>query len=153
MGINLLAINVLSQSSTYRIEEKGGSNPRRTPVQYQNRLIHEHDFTTLGVKDANITFVVICITCGEEYCGLCGKVLHKESRLICPASKHSVVKFLGSEGTFEFNDDVNDYYSYYPFRDFKTGDNMDVDEHLCTGSTEYCNGYDRGYSDEEDFLG
>jgi hypothetical protein len=30
---------------------------------------------------------------------------------------------------------------------------MDVDEHRCTGSTEYCNGYDRGYSDEEDFLG
>ena len=38
-------------------------------------------------------------------------------------------------------------------RDFKTGDDMDVDEHRCTGSTEYCNGYDRGYSDEEDFLG
>ncbi len=30
---------------------------------------------------------------------------------------------------------------------------MDVDEHRCTGSTEYCNGYNRGYSDEEDFLG
>ncbi len=38
-------------------------------------------------------------------------------------------------------------------RDFKTGDDIDVDEHRCTGSTEYCNGYDRGYSDEEDFLG
>jgi hypothetical protein len=38
-------------------------------------------------------------------------------------------------------------------RDFKTGDDMDVDEHRCTGITEYCNGYVRGYSDEEDFLG
>jgi hypothetical protein len=38
-------------------------------------------------------------------------------------------------------------------RDFKSGDDMDVDQHTCSGSTEYCNGYDRGYSDEEDFLG
>ena len=38
-------------------------------------------------------------------------------------------------------------------RDFKTGDDMDVDQHRCTGSEEHCNGYDRGYSDEEDFLG
>jgi hypothetical protein len=38
-------------------------------------------------------------------------------------------------------------------RDFKSGDDMDVDQHTCSGSTEYCNGYNRGYSDEEDFLG
>ena len=38
-------------------------------------------------------------------------------------------------------------------KDFKSGDDLDVDQHRCTGSTEYCNGYDRGYSDEEDFLG
>jgi hypothetical protein len=38
-------------------------------------------------------------------------------------------------------------------RDFKTGDNLDVDEHPCMASEEYCNGYDRGYSDEQDFLG
>ena len=37
-------------------------------------------------------------------------------------------------------------------RDFKTGDDMDVDQHQCKGNEEYCNGYDRGYSDE-DFLG
>ena len=36
--------------------------------------------------------------------------------------------------------------------DFKTGDDMDVNEHRCTGSTEYCNVYNRGYNDEEDFL-
>ena len=27
--------------------------------------------------------------------------------------------------------------------DFKTGDNLDVDQHRCTGGTEYCNGYKR----------
>ena len=84
MGINLLAINEASPSSTYRIEEKGGFNPRRTLVQHQNRLIHEHDFTTLQINDAYSTFVVRCITCSEEYCGLCGKVLHRESRHTCP---------------------------------------------------------------------
>jgi hypothetical protein len=38
-------------------------------------------------------------------------------------------------------------------RDFKTVDDLDVDQHRCTGSKEYCTGYNRGYSDEEDFLG
>jgi hypothetical protein len=37
--------------------------------------------------------------------------------------------------------------------DFKTGDDLDVDQHRCTGSEEYCTGYNRGCSDEEDFLG
>ncbi len=40
-----------------------------------------------------------------------------------------------------------------PKQAFKTGDDMDVDEHRCTGITKYRNGYDRGYRDEEDFLG
>jgi hypothetical protein len=38
-------------------------------------------------------------------------------------------------------------------KDFKTGDDLDVDQHRCTGSEEYCNGYNRGYNDETDFLG
>ena len=38
-------------------------------------------------------------------------------------------------------------------KDFKTGDDLDVDQHRCTGSTEYCSGYERGYNDEQDFLG
>jgi hypothetical protein len=29
-------------------------------------------------------------------------------------------------------------------RDFKTADDMDVDQHQCKGSTEYCNEYDKG---------
>ena len=38
-------------------------------------------------------------------------------------------------------------------KDFNTGDDLDVDQHRCTGSTEYCSGYGRGYNDEQDFLG
>jgi hypothetical protein len=38
-------------------------------------------------------------------------------------------------------------------KDFKTGNDLDVDQHRCTGSTEYCSGYKRGYNDEQDFLG
>ena len=35
-------------------------------------------------------------------------------------------------------------------RDFKTGQDLDIDQHPCTlNSTLYCN----GYSDEADFLG
>ena len=29
-------------------------------------------------------------------------------------------------------------------RDFKTADDMDVDQHQCKGSTQYCNEYDKG---------
>ena len=39
------------------------------------------------------------------------------------------------------------------YGDYKTGNDLDVDQHRCTSSTEYCNGYNRGYSDEADFLG
>jgi hypothetical protein len=38
-------------------------------------------------------------------------------------------------------------------RDYKTGNDLDVDQHRCTASTMYCNGYNRGYSDQADFLG
>jgi hypothetical protein len=38
--------------------------------------------------------------------------------------------------------------------DYKTGHDLDIDQHLCTNnSNDYCNGYARGYSDEADFLG
>ena len=40
------------------------------------------------------------------------------------------------------------------YRDFNTGNDLAVDQHPCRGnSTDYCNGYIRGYSDEADFLG
>jgi hypothetical protein len=39
------------------------------------------------------------------------------------------------------------------YRDFNTGHDLDVDLHPCTGSVDYCNGYNRGYGDEADFLG
>ena len=38
-------------------------------------------------------------------------------------------------------------------RDYKIGNNLDVDQHRCTASALYCNGYNRGYSDQADFLG
>ena len=40
------------------------------------------------------------------------------------------------------------------YRDYKIGHDLDIGQHSCTGnSTQYCNGYNRGYSDEADFLG
>jgi hypothetical protein len=40
------------------------------------------------------------------------------------------------------------------YRDYKTGHDLDIDQHRCTSnSNDYCNGYARGYSDEADFLG
>jgi hypothetical protein len=39
-------------------------------------------------------------------------------------------------------------------RDYKVGNNLDVDQHRCTAASAlYCNGYNRGYSDQADFLG
>ena len=38
-------------------------------------------------------------------------------------------------------------------RDFHTGHGLDLDQHTCTASVDYCTGYSRGYSDESDFLG
>lgn len=40
------------------------------------------------------------------------------------------------------------------YRDYKTGHDLDIDQHRCTNNNnDYCNGYARGYSDEADFLG
>jgi hypothetical protein len=42
----------------------------------------------------------------------------------------------------------------HAYTDYNTGHGLDLDQHRCTGnSTDYCNGYNRGYSDEADFLG
>jgi hypothetical protein len=39
-------------------------------------------------------------------------------------------------------------------RDFYSGHDLNIDQHRCTHkSTDYCNGYDKGYDDEADFLG
>jgi hypothetical protein len=38
-------------------------------------------------------------------------------------------------------------------RDFHTGNGLDLDQHKCTASIDYCKGYTRGYSDESDILG
>jgi hypothetical protein len=39
-------------------------------------------------------------------------------------------------------------------RDFNIGADLDIEQHRCThNSSDYCNGYDKGYNDEADFLG
>jgi hypothetical protein len=38
-------------------------------------------------------------------------------------------------------------------RNYKAGHDLDVSQHPCRGNnTQYCVGYNRGYSDEADFL-
>jgi hypothetical protein len=40
------------------------------------------------------------------------------------------------------------------YTDYKKGHDLDVDQHRCTdNSSDYCNGYNGGYTDEADFLG
>jgi hypothetical protein len=81
MGINQLAIKVL-KPPTYRIMRNEDVDVHRTAIHDEKRLIHEHDFITLRIKEAN-SFLVHCTTCDIYYCGLCGKALHKKSRCIC----------------------------------------------------------------------
>ena len=38
-------------------------------------------------------------------------------------------------------------------RDYKITNDLGVDQHECTASVLYCNGYSRGYNDQADFLG
>ena len=37
-------------------------------------------------------------------------------------------------------------------RDFHTVHGLDLDQHTCTASVDYCTGYSRGYSDESGIL-
>jgi len=53
-------------------EDFGVSSNNAT--QFENKLIHEHDFITARIKGIN-SFLIHCITCGIYYCGLCGKAL------------------------------------------------------------------------------
>ena len=81
MGVNQPVIKMLKLPPTYRIEKKEGVNLHSSPIQDQNRLIHEHDFITVPrIIGANNSFVVLCTTCGAYYCDLCGKALHEKSR-------------------------------------------------------------------------
>jgi hypothetical protein len=38
-------------------------------------------------------------------------------------------------------------------RDYKTGNDLELDQHRCTAADLYCDGYSRGYNDQADFLG
>lgn len=43
-------------------------------VHSESKLIHEHDFITIEINEANSS-LLRCINCGEYYCDLCGKNL------------------------------------------------------------------------------
>ena len=38
-------------------------------------------------------------------------------------------------------------------RDYKTANDLEIDQDRCTGADLYCDGYSRGYNDQADFLG
>jgi hypothetical protein len=48
--------------------------PSNNAIQSRNKLIHEHDFLTIRIKETN-SYLIHCITCGIYYCDLCGKAL------------------------------------------------------------------------------
>jgi hypothetical protein len=57
------------------------------------------------------------------------------------------------EGTKEYCNGYHDG-AVQADRDYKAGHDLDVSQHPCIGNnTKYCSGYNRGYSDEADFLG
>jgi hypothetical protein len=56
----------------------------RDRLQSEYKLIHEHDFVTVTrrAKGANHS-ALCCITCGDCFCDICGKLL--ENRITPPA--------------------------------------------------------------------
>jgi hypothetical protein len=82
MGINQLFLKALGPALTYKLEQKKDINLYGTLMQYKDKLIHEHDFTTVRTKGSNNSFMVHCTTCDADYCSICGKALHKKSRCI-----------------------------------------------------------------------
>jgi hypothetical protein len=48
--------------------------PSNNAIQFENKLIHEHDFITIKIKETNSS-VIHCIACGISYCDRCGKAL------------------------------------------------------------------------------
>ena len=67
-------------------EDFGVSSNNAT--QSENKLIHEHDFITIKIKETNI-FFIHCITCGIYYCGLCGKALEDK---VTNHERHNISK-------------------------------------------------------------
>jgi len=46
----------------------------RDGTQPECKMIHEHHFVSTRAKGAN-HFALCCITCGDCYCHICGKLL------------------------------------------------------------------------------
>ncbi len=79
MEVNQAAIKMPKPQHTYPIEKKEVVNLHSSPIRDPSRLIREHDFITVRIKEANNSFVVLCTTCGVYFCDLCGKALNKKS--------------------------------------------------------------------------
>jgi hypothetical protein len=58
----------------HELVKKEDPKKHSVTVQYENKLIHEHDFIRVGTKETTSS-LLRCINCGEYYCDLCGKVL------------------------------------------------------------------------------
>ena len=55
------------------VDEDFGISSNDT-IQSENKLIHEHDFITIRIKETNSS-LIHCVTCGKYYCDLCGRAL------------------------------------------------------------------------------
>jgi hypothetical protein len=58
----------------YNISKREYADIHGTALQNENKLIHEHDFVTIGFRETNSS-LLRCINCGGYYCDLCGKTL------------------------------------------------------------------------------
>jgi hypothetical protein len=75
---NIQYINII-RSVRQEITKSEYADMYDTAVKYENKLIHGHDFFTVGLKETN-SYFVRCITCGEYYFDTFSKTLQKKSR-------------------------------------------------------------------------
>jgi len=65
VGIDMMKCNMIHEDLSIAIDE----------IQFEEyRLIHEHYFVPVRLKGLN-RFVICCITCGDYYCKICGKLI------------------------------------------------------------------------------
>jgi hypothetical protein len=65
------------QSNQISIEAIPSSNYRIVNnEECKNELVHEHHLITARIKQTN-SFIIHCISCGIDYCELCGKTLQE----------------------------------------------------------------------------
>ena len=65
VGIDMMKCNMIHEDLSTAIDE----------IQFEEaRLIHEHYFAPVRLKGLN-RFAICCITCGDYYCKICGKLI------------------------------------------------------------------------------